>query len=99
MNACMGMNLSRWDVACAQKVGMKNKVCGPKGTCIRAKTGRGMRNKVYGPKDTYMRMKLDVVCARKNFMKNKVCGPEGCLRKNERGSTGRSMNSKSWYEK
>ena len=54
----MGTNLGRWDVACARKVGMKNKVSGPKDTCMRMNLGRwdvasarkvGMKNKVCGP--------------------------------------------------
>ena len=63
----MGTNLGRWDVTCARKVGMKNKVCGSKDTCMRMNVGRrdvacarknGMKNKVCGPKDTCMRAKL-----------------------------------------
>ena len=63
----MGTNLSRWDVACARKVGMKNKVCRPKDTCMKMNLGRwdvafarkvGMKNKVCGPKDTCMSMNL-----------------------------------------
>ena len=58
------------DVACARKVGMKDKVCGSKDTCTRMKLGRrdvacarknGMKNKVCGPKGACMRAKLDVV--------------------------------------
>ena len=53
----MGTKLGRWDVAYARKVGMRNKVCGPKDTCMRMKLGRrdvvcarkvGMKNKVCG---------------------------------------------------
>ena len=47
MDACMGTNLGRWDVASARKVGMKNKVCGPEGCLYESEvgsTGRGMRS-------------------------------------------------------
>ena len=56
----MGTNLRRWDVAFARKVGMRNKGCGPKDTCMRMNLGRrdvacarinGMKNKFCGPKD------------------------------------------------
>ena len=79
------MNLGRGDVVCAQKNGMKNKVCGPEG-CLHeseaGSTGGGMRNKVCGPKNTCMRMNVgrrDVAWAQKVGMRNKVCGPEGYL--------------------
>ena len=36
----MGTNLGRWDVTFAREVVMKNKVCGPKDTCMRMKLGR-----------------------------------------------------------
>ena len=54
-------NLGQWIMAFARKVSMKNKVCGPKDTCMRMSLGRwdiayaqkvGMKNKVYGPKDS-----------------------------------------------
>ena len=39
MDACMGMNLSRWDVAFAWKNAMKNKVCGPEGCLHKSEAG------------------------------------------------------------
>ena len=52
-DTCMRMNLGRRDRACAQKVGMRNKVCLPEG-CLHESdtglTGRGMKNKVWGRK-------------------------------------------------
>ena len=53
----MGTKLGRWDMAFARKVGMRNKVCGPKDTYIKTNLGRrdvaftrkvGMKNKVCG---------------------------------------------------
>ena len=85
-------------------VHMRNKVYGPKDTCMRMNLNRwdvacarkvGMKNKGCGPKDTCMRTNLgrrDVACARKIGMKNKVCGPEGCLHESE-ASTGRGMKN------
>ena len=48
----MGTNLGRWDVACARKNSMKNKVCRPEECLHESEAGsteRGMRNKVCGP--------------------------------------------------
>ena len=61
----MRTKLGRRDVTCARKIGMKNKVYGPKDTCMRMKLGRrdvacarknGMKNKVCGPEGPWYEM-------------------------------------------
>ena len=70
-------------MACARKVGMKDKVCGSKDTCTRLKLGRrdvacarknGMKNKVCGPEGC---LHESEVGSTGRGMRNKLCGPEG----------------------
>ena len=79
----MEMNLDRWNVACAQKVGMRNKVCGPKVACMRTNLGQWdvayaqevhMENKICGPKGAG---------STGRGMRNKVYRPKDtCMRTN-----------------